>query len=79
MKRLILYSGPGCGLCDEALDQLGPVLNGTDWRLEVVDVTTDLELKKRYGLAIPVLQRADTGAELYWPFAAVDLADFLAD
>ena len=74
---LRLFSGPHCHLCDQALDLLSPQLRAP-YRLEQVDVTSSLDLKKRYGWKIPVLRREDTQAELHWPFDAVQLADFLS-
>lgn len=54
MKRLTLYSRPECELCDRLLDELVPVL-GAHAEVEVVDVSADRELERRYGLRIPVL------------------------
>lgn len=56
-----LYSRPGCHLCEELADQLARLLQGrADVRL--VNIDGDLDLKKRYGLRIPVL--AVEGKEL---------------
>ncbi len=54
MKRLTLYSRPECELCDRLLDELVPVL-GERAEVEVVDISADPELERRYGLRIPVL------------------------
>jgi hypothetical protein len=54
MKTLTLYSRPDCGLCDDLADALVPLLRGRA-TLEIVDIDEDLDLKKRYGLRIPVL------------------------
>jgi hypothetical protein len=54
MKLLILYSRPGCHLCDCLEGELQPLLEGRA-ELRVVDVDRDVELKKRYGLRVPVL------------------------
>ncbi len=45
--------------------------------LEKVDITTSLELKKLYGLKIPVLHRKDLEQELFWPFDQQQLAEYL--
>lgn len=67
----ILYSSPGCHLCEQAeemLDYLGI-------RFEVVDITSDVALVRLYGVRIPVLKRSD-GAELGWPFDTLDIERF---
>ena len=46
-----LYTRPVCPLCDELLD----ALDGLPLDVTKVDVDGDRELKKRYGLRIPVL------------------------
>jgi hypothetical protein len=74
---LTLFSGPHCGLCDDALDVVSPLV-GDVYRLQIVDVTSSLELKKRYGLKIPVLYRDDTGEELDWPFDQAQVEAFLS-
>ena len=54
MKTLRLYSRPQCHLCEQMLEQLAPLLNETA-RVEIVDISEDLELLSRYRLRIPVL------------------------
>ena len=44
---------------------------------EVVDITSDVELVRLYGVRIPVLKRSD-GSELGWPFDALDVERFTA-
>jgi len=75
--KLILYSRPDCHLCDEAAGLLATVAPGT--ALRVVDIEPDLGLLVKYGQAVPVLQRSDNGAELFWPFDAAALRVFLGD
>ncbi len=77
-REIILFGGPHCGLCERALDLLSPCLGPAD-QLRLCDVTTRLEWKKRYGLAIPVLRREDSGAELFWPFDEAAIRNFLAE
>ncbi len=53
--RFVLYSRPGCGLCEEmraALDRL-PAARG--YPLDVLDVDADSAARARYGHKIPVL------------------------
>ena len=54
MKTLRLFSRPECHLCDELAIALHPLIVGRA-RLEIVNIDDDLDLKKRYGLRIPVL------------------------
>ena len=75
MTELIFYSNPGCHLCEQAVE----ILRGrtTGFKVKTVEIEGDLALVYRYGVRIPVLRRADTGAELDWPFDAEALAEFL--
>ena len=61
MKTLQLYSRPGCHLCDRMEADLAPIVAGAA-RLEIVDISEDPALLRRYGLRIPVL--AAGGLEL---------------
>lgn len=54
MPKAVLYSRPGCHLCDVMAEQLQPLLGQRGLALETVDVDSDIALKKRYGLRIPV-------------------------
>jgi hypothetical protein len=47
--------------------------------IETINIEDDIEWVSRYGVSIPVLQRLDTEAELFWPFDEVQLTDFLSD
>lgn len=75
MNQLILYYQPECHLCDEAeaLMQLA----GLEGSYRRVDIESDLELLKRYGIHVPVLQREADGEELFWPFDRQRLDEFL--
>ncbi len=53
---LTLYTGPGCSLCETVKAELIKMGAHRHFELREVDVTTDRELKKRYGLSIPVLE-----------------------
>ena len=58
MKILKLFSRPGCHLCEELAEALVPILRGRA-EIRVVNIDEDIELKKRYGLRIPVLVAND--------------------
>jgi glutaredoxin len=55
-RRLVLYSKPGCHLCDEMKHVLDRVRARTPFALSEVDISTDADLLARYGLEIPVLE-----------------------
>ena len=74
--HLILYSTDACHLCEQAEALLAPWV-GQGLLVAVDDIAESDELFARYGERIPVLRRADTGAELDWPFDAAGLAEFL--
>ncbi len=70
---LTLYTSPGCHLCEQAeeiLDYLGVAFTA-------VDISSDVDLVRKYGVRIPVVQRQD-GAELGWPFDSLDVERFAA-
>jgi Glutaredoxin-like domain (DUF836) len=69
MTSLQLYSRQDCYLCEELALALDPIIRGRA-RLEIVDIDEDLDLKKRYGLRVPVL--VGGGREL--PTRPLDLA-----
>jgi hypothetical protein len=53
--EFVLYSRPDCHLCDEMLDELTGLIDGHAASVRVVNVDSDPELRRRYGLRIPVL------------------------
>lgn len=78
-STLILYTTLGCHLCEQAKEQVWPLLADSRWRLKEVDIADSDALVERYGVRIPVIARADTGAELGWPFAAEAVERLLSD
>ena len=72
-KSVILYTRPGCHLCEHA----ETLLNRLNFAFQPVDIETDPELEKEYGLRIPVVHIAGTGQELAFPFDAGALSEFL--
>jgi hypothetical protein len=57
MIALTLYSRPDCHLCDDMKAIVERVARTTTPAptIEVVDISSDVELESRYGLEIPVL------------------------
>jgi hypothetical protein len=58
MRTLVLYSRPGCHLCEELAAELEPLLRGRAV-VELKDVDESVALERRYGLRIPVLVDGD--------------------
>jgi glutaredoxin len=55
MKRVTLYSRPGCHLCDDAREALERVRAQAPFSLEEIDITSDDALHMRYLERIPVI------------------------
>jgi hypothetical protein len=53
--RFVLYSRPGCGLCEEMRAELDRLPAAQGYPLEVLDVDADSDTRARYGHKIPVL------------------------
>ena len=75
MSNLLMYSRPDCHLCEEAEALLAVVAPGRVF--ETVDIEDDIRLLDRYGIRVPVLRHEPDGAELGWPFDAMQLSEFL--
>ncbi len=54
-RRAVLYSKPGCHLCDDARRMLNDLRGEFDLTIDEIDITTDDALFKRYFDKIPVL------------------------
>jgi glutaredoxin len=52
---VILYTRPGCHLCEEAKAEMLAVDCAGQYTLEEINIETDPELKERYGWEIPVV------------------------
>jgi thioredoxin-like negative regulator of GroEL len=54
---LIIYSRPGCHLCQDMKTLVASVIHatGTAASLEEINVETDADLESRFGLEVPVL------------------------
>jgi hypothetical protein len=53
--RFLLYSRPGCALCEEMLGELAALPAAQPFGIDVLDVDADSAAKTRYGHKIPVL------------------------
>jgi glutaredoxin len=59
---VVVYSRPGCHLCEEAIDQIRAMAaDRPGLELEVIDIERDDDLMKRYLERIPVVE---TGGEV---------------
>ena len=54
----MLYSRPGCGLCEEMLSELAALPSARGVPIDVVDVELEPATRARYGHKIPVLMYA---------------------
>ncbi|KAA0045230.1 DUF836 domain-containing protein [Cucumis melo var. makuwa] len=67
-RKLILYSKPGCCLCDGLKEKLHAafLLSGPDSLHDVRDITTNPEWERAYQYEIPVLAKVRSdGSEIY--------------
>jgi hypothetical protein len=55
MHRVVLYSRPGCHLCDVAREVVLTVRGAVPFDFEEVDIEGDDELELEYGIRIPVV------------------------
>lgn len=55
MTSVVLYSRPGCGLCDEARAVILSERERIPFAFEEVDVSSDDGLELAYGIRIPVV------------------------
>jgi glutaredoxin len=53
--QVILYTRPGCHLCEEAKAEMLAAGCGDEYTLEEVNIETDAALVERYGWEIPVV------------------------
>ncbi len=53
--RFLLYSRPGCGLCEEMLLELAALPAAGPFGVDVLDVDAERATAVRYGHKIPVL------------------------
>ena len=55
MRHVLLYSRPGCGLCDEAREVLLAERERTPFSFEEADISGRDDLELEYGIRIPVV------------------------
>jgi glutaredoxin len=55
VRRVLLYSRPGCGLCDEARATILAAREAGTFAFEEVDISGDDALELEYGLRVPVV------------------------
>jgi len=55
LPQVVLYSRPGCHLCEEMKALLDHVRRTIPVDLTVVDISNSDDLEERYGVEIPVL------------------------
>jgi glutaredoxin len=53
--RVIIYSRPGCHLCDEAKQVIESAQCANEYMLEGIDIESDVALLQRYRYDIPVI------------------------
>ncbi|QPG07056.1 glutaredoxin family protein [Salinimonas marina] len=75
--QVILYTGPGCQLCEVAHSMLLQLPGPQSYVVITKNVRLSPELYHRLGARIPVLERTDSNAQLNWPFTQNELESFL--
>lgn len=63
--HVILYTKPGCHLCEEAEREIGRAGCSDEFTFEAVNILSDPELRRRYGAEIPVVLINGTHAFKY--------------
>ena len=71
--RVVVYTAPGCHLCGPAVDVVRSVC-GDDF--EVVDITSEPALERRYRERIPVVE-IDGVARFQYEVGEAELRDLL--
>jgi glutaredoxin len=56
LTQVVIYSKPGCHLCDEMKAIVDRVRRTTPFELNLVDISNDDRLETLYALEIPVLE-----------------------
>lgn len=53
--KVVIYSRPGCHLCDEAKQTIVTAVDASEYTLEEINIEDDSELLRRYQYDIPVI------------------------
>jgi glutaredoxin len=56
VHRVVLYSRPGCHLCDVALEAILSLRERLGFEFSEVDIEGDDQLELEYGIRIPVVE-----------------------
>ena len=56
MHQVVLYSRPGCHLCDVAREAILSLRERVGFEFQEVDIEGDDELELEYGIRIPVVE-----------------------
>lgn len=67
----VLYHTEGCHLCEIAQK----LVDQTAINYQHIDICDNASLAERYGMSIPVFVQGER--ELFWPFDAAQLQEFL--
>ena len=73
--RLILFTRPGCHLCEHVMG----LLEALGQSCSAVNIEDEDELESYYGLTIPVLRCPAQEKELHFPFGEAQLSSFLEE
>ena len=55
LDSIRVYSRPGCHLCEKLVEELLPLVRGR-LRVEVVDIDSRPDWKRKFGIRIPVVE-----------------------
>lgn len=53
--EVILYTRPGCQLCDEAKAEIAPLLKRAGAQLREINIDEDAKLRELYNVDVPVI------------------------
>lgn len=73
-RSVVMYSRPGCHLCDQAREVIESVRSRVPFRFSEIDIDASDELTREYGIKIPVIA---VDGEDRWEYR-VDAADLEA-
>jgi thiol-disulfide isomerase/thioredoxin len=77
-RQVILYSRPGCHLCDDAADMLEQLAQRIPIAIVEINILNDIDLYERYKYSIPVVALAG-GPSLAAPIRADELERLLVE